>query len=154
MAGHYCAHTGVLAVSLDGYGVMKKLHDLVMSMPLRLSLLGQFLTYQTSEGFSHCRVKGRRRGKNGEKKMGKSGQRNAVISCKLLEDIVLPSETLLIVVLLSNKTRRSSIAPQMGSSQILWGHRALFFLILSNAGLLPLESLRSSMLKSPTANGF
>lgn len=75
--------------------------------------------------------------------MDKNGQKNAVMSCKLPEEIILTSATSWITVLLFHKARKSSTAPQTESSQILWGHR-----------LLPLESLHPFMLTNPTANGF
>lgn len=114
-----CTHIGAGGFSVWWHSNIRSCMHLVMSVPLKWSLLGQFLAHQTSEKVKHRCVKK-------AKKMGKSGQKNAVISCKLPGEIAVPSDTLQITVLLSYKSRKSNTAPQTGSFQILWGHTAVF----------------------------
>lgn len=86
------------------------------------------------------------------KKMGNSGQENAVISCKLPGEIAIPSDTLQItsfIVLQSQNKQFSSTNRKFPDS--LGIYRCFFS---SNAGLLPLESLPSFMLTNLIANGF
>lgn len=110
-------HVGAGSFSVWWQNNKRSCRVLVRSVPLKPPLLGQFLTYQTSKTFRHCCVK----------KLGKSGQKNAIVSRRLPGETAVPSDILWITVLLSHKARKCSTVPQTGSFQILWGHHTALF---------------------------